>query len=174
MFHHDHVSLLRKGISQPGGVWADLGAGNGAFTLALADLLGLGSNIYAIDKNKNALRQQATLMATRFPQVTAHHQTADFTKPLNLPPLDGIVMANSLHFLRRKEAVLPLVKGYLKKDGRLILVEYNTDRGNIWVPHPLAYPTWATLAQRIGFRHTEQIGSYPSRFLREIYSAVSW
>ena len=40
MNHEDHVRLLRKGIVEPGGVWADFGSGAGAFTLALADLLG--------------------------------------------------------------------------------------------------------------------------------------
>jgi SAM-dependent methyltransferase len=113
-------------------------------------------------------------MAARFPQVTVHYQTADFTQPLNLPPLDGIVMANSLHFLRRKEKTLKQTKTYLRENGRFILVEYNTDRGNIWVPHPLSYPTWAALARRIGFQHTEQIGRYAGRFMGGMYSAVSW
>ena len=40
MNHDDHVALLRGGIDQPGGVWADVGSGTGAFTLALADLIG--------------------------------------------------------------------------------------------------------------------------------------
>ena len=39
MDHSDHVNLLRNGVL-PGGVWADLGAGSGAFTLALAELAG--------------------------------------------------------------------------------------------------------------------------------------
>ena len=40
MIHSDHVRLLRDGVPQAGGVWADIGSGGGAFTLALADLLG--------------------------------------------------------------------------------------------------------------------------------------
>ena len=35
MNHRDHVNLLRRGVPEPGGVWADLGSGAGAFTLAL-------------------------------------------------------------------------------------------------------------------------------------------
>ena len=39
----DHVGLLRaRRRRRPGGTWADIGAGHGAFTLALADLLGPG------------------------------------------------------------------------------------------------------------------------------------
>jgi len=38
MDHKDHVNLLRNGITNAGGVWADFGSGQGAFTLALAEL----------------------------------------------------------------------------------------------------------------------------------------
>ncbi len=37
MDHADHTNLLRAGIADARPVWADLGAGRGAFTLALAD-----------------------------------------------------------------------------------------------------------------------------------------
>ena len=40
MNHQDHVNLLRGGVLSTGVIWADLGSGTGAFTLALADLLG--------------------------------------------------------------------------------------------------------------------------------------
>ena len=56
MDHADHVRLLRDGVPRTAGTWADLGAGAGAFTLALADLLPPGSLIYAIDKDTAALR----------------------------------------------------------------------------------------------------------------------
>ena len=51
MDHADHVRLLRDGVPHEPGTWADLGAGSGAFTLALADLLPPGSLIYAVDKD---------------------------------------------------------------------------------------------------------------------------
>jgi hypothetical protein len=85
-------------------------------------------------------------MARRFPDVTLHTRQADFTHPLDLPPLDGIIMANALHFVRDKRPLLQQLRGYLKANGRFLLVEYDTDHGNHWVPHPLAYPTWEKLA----------------------------
>ena len=55
MDHADHVRLLRDGVPREPGTWADLGAGAGAFTLALAELLPAGSAIYAIDRDRGSL-----------------------------------------------------------------------------------------------------------------------
>jgi SAM-dependent methyltransferase len=173
MDHTDHVGLLRDGVPAGPGVWADLGAGTGAFTLALADLLGPGGVIYAVDLKARALRGLSEAMEDRFPEVALHPMVADFTRPLDLPPLDGVVMANSLHFQRDKLPVLRLVLSALKPGGRLLLVEYDTDRDNHWVPHPLAYPTWEALAGQAGFVDTRLLATVPSWFLGRIYSALS-
>ena len=171
MNHTDHVNLIRGGVVP--GIWADFGSGGGAFTLALADLLGDEGAIYSIDRDTHALNEQRDAMRTHFPGSTVRYLTADFTKPVDLPPLDGIVMANSLHFVRQKEPVLRQIYGYLKPAGRLVMVEYNVDSGNMWVPHPFSFETWQTLAARNGFGDTRKIGARPSRNLREIYSALS-
>lgn len=173
MTHDDHVYLLRGGVPNGGGVWADFGSGTGAFTLALADLIGPEGEIYSVDTDRNALREQERIMRARFPATNVHYIVADFTRPLDLPPLTGVVMANSLHFQRNKDAVLQLVRGYLQPGGRLVLVEYNSDRGNLWVPHPLSYSTWEAVARRNGFANTQLLATVPSRFLGEIYSALS-
>src|SRR5436305_5848269 len=97
MNHADHVRLLRDGVLKPGGVWADLGSGWGAFTLALADLIGPSGEIYSVDKDRGSLREQEQAMRSMFPQANVRYIDGDFTHPLDLPPLDGIILANSLH-----------------------------------------------------------------------------
>jgi SAM-dependent methyltransferase len=181
MEHKDHVGLLSGGIgprdaANPPPVWADLGAGDGAFTLALADLLELDARIIAVDRDGRALRRLADAMGTRFPQVRLETVTADFTGALDLPRLDGVVMANALHFVAdgHKDAVLQKIRGYLRPGGRLLMVEYDADSGNPWVPHPFAYGTWEGLALRAGFVGTRRLATVPSRFLGAIYSAVSF
>ena len=171
--HNDHVRLLRDGVAGAGTSWADLGSGQGAFTLALADLLGPAGSIYSVDRDAGAVQVQLMALRDAFSSVSVTPLIADFTQPLELPPLDGIVMANSLHFVRDKLAVLRLVKGYLRPVGRLILVEYDSDHGNPWVPFPLSFETWATLAAEAGFGKTKRLASVPSRFLGAIYSALS-
>ena len=173
MNHLDHVHLLRKGVTQTSGVWADLGAGTGAFTLALADLLGPTAHIYAVDKDRSSLRQLEQSMRAQFPSAQVKYLHADFTRTLDLPVLTGIVMANSLHFVREKDAVLQRVRRYLQPGGRLIVVEYDADRGNVWVPYPFSYESWELLARRNGFTEVQFLERVPSRFLQAIYSASS-
>jgi SAM-dependent methyltransferase len=174
MNHDDHVALLRGGIEAIGGTWADFGSGTGAFTLALADLIGLTGVIYSIDQNRSALVQQERALREQFPSTIVHTHLADFTRPIDLPPLDGIVMANSLHFHRQPELIVQLLKSYLRPHGRFILIEYNIEQGNSAVPYPVPFSQWEQLAARCGFAHTQLLLTRPSRFLKEIYSAVSW
>ena len=91
MQHADHVALLRPGIPAPGGTWADVGSGGGAFTLALAELLGPGATLYSIDRDTGALRAQARELAARYPKVTLVPVAADFTRPLPMPLPDGVL-----------------------------------------------------------------------------------
>ena len=174
MNHADHVALLARGVTQgEGGMWADLGAGTGAFTLALADLIGPHGVIHAIDRDRAALAELRNAFVSSVPQAELRARNADFTRRLDLSDLDGVVMANSLHFVEMKIPVLALVRGYLKHGGRLLVVEYDSDRGNDWVPYPMTFETWRDVAAEAGFVETRRLATVPSRFLHRIYSALS-
>jgi SAM-dependent methyltransferase len=170
--HDDHVGLLR-GAVEPGGTWADVGAGEGAFTLALADLLGPGGRIVAVDRDADALRTNAASVHGRFPAVELTTLVADLTRPLSLPVLDGLVAANSLHYVARDQqvAVIRALAGHLRPGGRFVVVEYDADSGNPWVPVPFGYGSWERLAEAAGLIETRRIGRVPSRFLGAIYAA---
>jgi precorrin-6B methylase 2 len=157
-------------------VWADLGAGEGAFTLALADLLPPDSLIHAIDRDRGALARLERAYARFAKDRTVARvttQAGDFTRDLALGPLDGIVMANSLHFVREKGPVLERVRSMLRPGGTLVLVEYDTDSGNTWVPYPLSFETWRRVAVAAGSSEPRLLATHPSRFLRRIYSAAN-
>ena len=175
MVHRDHLDLLRGAVTAQGGLWADFGSGRGAFTLALGELIGPEGAVFSVDKDGTALRDQVRAMKRQLPSLQVQYIQDDFTHPLHLPPLDGIVMANALHFFRpnEKPAVVKQLKNYLRPHGCLILVEYNVDRGNPWVPFPLSYRAWEALARDCGFDQTRLLATVPSRFLKEFYSAES-
>src|SRR5713226_5309943 len=82
--HVELVGLLRGGVDTKGGNWSDLGAGDGAFTMALADLLGPGAHITAVDRDSSALCRLAAEMGRRFPTTRVETLVADFRKTLPL------------------------------------------------------------------------------------------
>jgi ubiquinone/menaquinone biosynthesis C-methylase UbiE len=176
MNHRDHVNLLRPANLLPGGLWADFGAGTGAFTLALRKLVGPEAEIYALDRDRSRLGKLERAHRSRFgshPQAERqlHLVHADFTQALDLPPFDGILMANSLHFYKDKERLLRHIRSFLKPEGLFLLVEYNADAGNPWVPHPLSFETFRSLALRAGYSRPQLLATIPSSFLRQFYSA---
>ncbi|HET6846691.1 MAG TPA: class I SAM-dependent methyltransferase [Anaerolineales bacterium] len=174
MNHIDHVNLLRPAALAPGGTWADLGAGSGAFTLALRELLGPQAEIYAVDQDAASLNELSRAFGKRFKGTAGLHVLeADFRRSLKMPPLDGVLMANSLHFHKKKAPILRQVRGLLKPGGTLLVVEYNVDRGNPWVPFPFSYETFKDLAAEAGFDPARLLTMHPSSFLREFYSAAA-
>ncbi len=190
MNHQVHVNLLRPADLPMGGIWADLGAGSGAFTLALREILGPEAVIFAVDRDGSRLADLGQFWQQRFGDASRLHiLQADFARPMpvtdfspfkkpaavqGLPLLDGILMANSLHFFKEKEKLLGQIGTHLKPAGALLLVEYNVDAGNPWVPQPLSFDTWRDLAPRAGFSEPRLLSKRPSSFLREIYSAVAF
>ena len=174
MDHRDHVDLLKPANLPAGGVWADLGAGSGAFTLALREVIGPDATIHAVDKDRSALKELERAHRARFnTNDNLKLLPNDFSRPLELRALDGVIMANSLHYFKDREKVMRHVASFLKANGALLVVEYNVDSGNLWVPYPFTFETFGALALKSGFKEPRLLAKHPSRFLHEFYSAVT-
>lgn len=157
MTHDEIVTLIRGGVME--GIWAELGAGNGNFTRALRQLLRVEGTIYAVDKDAKALEQ---LHKNPGGLGELHLITADFTRPLDLPPLDGILMANALHFVRDQIGMLALLAGYLRPNGRLLLVEYDVIQPLGYIPYPVPFRHFESLAASAGFSQPERVSERKS------------
>jgi ubiquinone/menaquinone biosynthesis C-methylase UbiE len=169
MNHSDAVQLIQKGIKATGGTWADLGAGSGTFTRALAELLGPNGLIYAVDKNSGIMRIKVDVQSARVKPLQA-----DFTKELELPALDGILMGNSLHYVSDKVAFLKGLLKHLRPGGQLILVEYDNEISNLWVPYPLSFRAFTKLAFLLELAAPKMLGRTASRHQpQDIYAAES-
>lgn len=174
MNHDDHVRLIERGIARDsGGVWADFGAGSGAFTLALRDLAGPEVEIVAVDRDRASLHALREAMARRFPETRLRTVTADFTEGLALPLLDGILSANAIHYVPDHAALLRAWRGLLQPDGKLVVVEYDAEAGNRWVPYPMPFAAFDTAARGAGFSPPLLLATRPSRFLGRIYAALA-
>lgn len=153
--------------------WADLGCGSGTFTLALAQFLPAGSSIEAIDLHPGIRRRR--LIPPEAPGVDIIPCTADFVNDdLGLQGLDGILMANSLHYVRDKAALLDKLRAALRPDGALLLVEYDTDIPvPRWIPYPLSFAAATRLFASPDWRPPQKLGQRPSAFGRgNLYAAL--
>lgn len=170
MNERDALALLRAAVpSAEGEVWADLGAGTGVFTRALAALVGSSGHVYAVDEDARAL-SAIRAWADDAPVTILR---ADVTQPLALPPLDGVVMANVLHFIRDAEAVLARVVSHLKPDGRLVLIEYEGRRPGPWTPYPVPIARFEQMAPAAGLSAPRVAATRPSRYGGSLYVAVA-
>lgn len=172
MEHAEMVALIRGGVPN-GGTWADLGAGTGNFTWALAELLGAHATIYALDRDARAIEAQLARVQRERPSATIIPRQADVTRALELPPLDGVLMANLLHFIRDQHTFLQRVRGMLRPEGRLIVVEYEQALPIPWVPFPVPFARLAERAAEAGFATLTQIGTRRSPSSgRVLYAAL--
>ena len=171
----DAVSLIREAIPRRRGAWADLGAGDGTFTRALVDLLE-PSRVYAVDRDARSLSKLTRWARTEAPGVIP--VLADFSAPFDLPgfngrKLDGMLLANALHFTRDAETVLARLVERLRSGGRVVLVEYDRRRASRWVPYPIPAAEWPALAASAGLSLPVITASRPSAFGGDLYVAAA-
>ena len=150
MDHAEMVALIRGAVPAGDGIWADLGAGTGNFTRALRELVGPGSTIYAVDRDGKAIARQQAHVREAPGGPAIRPVQADFTRPLDLPPLDGMLMANALHFVRDQPGLLATLLAYLRPGGRLVLVEYDVAMALPWVPYPVPFERLEAVASEAG------------------------
>ncbi len=163
------AGLIEKAVIKKESVWADLGAGTGTFTQALQLLLPKGK-VYAVDKSPHAL--------WRLPKnhsVPMEIVDADFTKPIDVPPLDGLLMANALHYVKQPTHLLTKLLPLLKPGGTFVLVEYETNQARPpWIPYPIPFNQFRTIALEAGLTPPKMIGSVPSMYGHNyIYASMS-
>lgn len=172
----DAIALLRDAVPLRPGSWADVGAGNGTFTRALAQLLGPASRLYAVDRDAGAIASLTRWAAREAPNVIVMH--ADFTDSLLFPDLappglDGMLLANVLHFARHPGAVLARLVRHLRPGGRVILIEYDRRRASPWVPYPIPRESLPLLAAAVGLTTPVLTAERPSRFGGTLYVAAA-
>lgn len=168
MQQSEAIALIEKGITEKFPQrWADLGCGNGTFTFALASLLPPESNITAIDKTHQHFPALSNNIKINFSK-------ADFVnEPIALNLLDGVLMANSLHFVANKSKLINQLENAFKSSPKFLIVEYDTTKASPWVPHPVSFQGLNVEFSRLGYQ-IHKLAETPSRFGGIIYSAMAF
>ncbi len=166
----DAESLIAGAIPQTRGVWADVGAGGGSFTCALVRLLGPGSRVYAIDRDRKSL--------SRLKSDGVIPVVADLAHPFELPGdprprLDGLLFANVLHYFREPDKLLGRLVPWLGPKGRVVIVEYDGRGPNRWVPYPISRSQLADLVRGAGLKLPNIVGERPSAYGGTSYAAAA-
>jgi SAM-dependent methyltransferase len=151
-------------------VWADLGCGRGTFTLALARVLKPGSTIHAMDTNAAAL----AALPSSYKEVRIQASRGDFLEQTwPFADLDGILMANSLHYVRDPASFIRRCAPCLKPDHRFLIVEYDTGTANRWVPYPVNRGALRSLFSAAGYSSFSLLSSRRSIYNRApLYAAL--
>lgn len=128
----------------PGGAVADVGAGNGFFTVRLADAVGESGLVYAVDVSERVLRdlnQRIERDGRRNVKVV----TGETDDP-RLPEtsVDAVLINNAYHEMDAHQAMLDHLWKALRPGGRLVIVDQidgsrrDTDRGRQTDRHEIA------------------------------------
>jgi ubiquinone/menaquinone biosynthesis C-methylase UbiE len=177
--HYDPAVRLREaiemltdsGIGELGPTtWADLGCGTGTFTLALADLLATGSHIHAMDRDRWALLKIPSLHKSV--SITTHR--GDFTNQMwPFDNLDGILMANSLHYVDDQATFIRACEARMTLPRRFLVIEYDTHEASRWLPYPVPQTRLTALFTAAGYSSIRMLRSRPSVYRRAaLYAAL--
>lgn len=161
------LSLIQHALPPYKTRWAELGCGDGLFTNALSQLLIDGSELYVVDKNKRALNNVVVRN-----EIKLERLVLDFVKDeLPFKDISGILMANAFHFVKDKHAFIRKIFNYLNSDGYLLIVEYNRERSNLWVPYPISFDKLQNFFADYRWV-TKKLHEAPSAYQGSIYSAI--
>lgn len=184
MKQRDARELLAPALGpDPGLSWADLGAGKGTFTRALAELLGSGGVVLALDRDPASVRALQRLAGeasresdrARIVPVEGDLRRLDAVpEPERTAPegFDGILLANVLHFFRDPGTVLSDLANRLRAAGRVVVVEYEGRSSSPWVPHPLPVDRLRSVAEQAGLAPPRVVARRASAYRGSMYCAV--
>ncbi len=100
----------------------------------------------------------------------------NFFGKMEFPKVDGILMANALHYAADPVVVLKNVLGHLKPAGTFIFIEYETSTPNPpWIPYPIPFANFKKFASQCGLSEPVEIGRELSQYGQQhIYAAQSF
>jgi len=103
---------------------ADLGSGSGLFTRPLAQKVGSGGRVYAVDIDPKLLEHVAkTSAAAGLTNVTT--VLGEFADPKVPEKVDLITLIDTLHHIERPQDYVRGLRKYLRRNGRVAIIDFS-------------------------------------------------
>jgi arsenite methyltransferase len=135
-WQHPEAVVAALGLA-PGDRVADLGAGGGYFTFRLADVVGPGGRVYAVDVDNDMvdhLQKRAAQQGYRNVEpILAAPDDARLPAPVDL-----IFTCNTYHHLTDRPTYFARAKRYLAPNGRIAIIDAN---GTGWFARMFGHAT---------------------------------
>ena len=158
----ERPDLVLKAMElEAGDVVADVGAGSGYFTRRLARAVGPTGRVYANEVQSEMLDiLRANISREQLTNVVPVLGTVSDPK---LPPasVDWVLLVDVYHELQEPEAMLAAIRGALKPDGRVALVEYREDARQIREEHRMSKAQVLHEWEPAGFRLVKVVETLP-------------
>lgn len=162
--------LVAELYVRPGDRVADIGCGNGVFTIELSHAVADIGQVFAVDVHREGLQTLASTLEKRDIQ-NVEMIWADVERgiPIDAYSLDAVVVSNVLFQLHDIDAMLSHVSKLLKPEGQLLVVEWSDSHGGIGPhgDHVIKEQKAEQLVQKHGFRVLKRLpaGDYHYAFI---------
>jgi ubiquinone/menaquinone biosynthesis C-methylase UbiE len=159
----DCTTMLAALGIKPGMIVCDMGCGNGFYTLELAEMVGADGIVYAVDIQQEMLR----LLEARAEKTDLKNIRPILGSLIDprLPKgkLDLILCVDVYHEFSHPEHMLAAMHKSLKKDGRLVLVEFRQEDPKVPIKelHKMSKKQILKELQPNGFKLVEQFNKLP-------------
>lgn len=124
----DPGAIIKQLDTNPGDIVADFGCGPGYFSLPFASAIGESGHLYALDVLPQALESvMSKAKISGLVNISTKRVNLEKKDSSGLPgeSIDWVIMKDVLFQNQKKEAILAEAHRILKKEGKVILVEWN-------------------------------------------------
>ena len=159
------VTVMDLAAIRPGMTVADIGAGEGYYTVRLAERVGRNGRVLAEDIDRDALaRLGSRVEAERLDNVSIRLGTADDAK-LPSGSFDRIFMVHMYHEVTEPYAFLWRMRPALKSNGSVIVVDVDRPTDQHGMPPKLLFCEFASVGFRLAeFVRKPELAGYYARF----------
>ncbi len=112
---------------KPGATVADIGAGTGYMVAPLSNAVGKSGTVIALDAEAAMVEYLTKRSADLGPARIVPRKVGPDDPELPTASVDGVLMLDTWHHVKRREAYAGKVYEGLKRGGRFVVVEYEVD-----------------------------------------------